>query len=100
MFPYASGWLAVLLALSLTPIQQSASATVGAGGAIAFVSSTSADNGSGSGRLSINRPSGIVPGFSMLASIVVEDPTSLEPPAGWSLMRADGVANLYYHLAD
>lgn len=74
-------------------------------GSIAYVSSTTANNGSGSTSLTINLPAGASNGNVMVAQIVVRgSSTVITPPSGWNLIRRDNTGSsiavaLYYKVA-
>lgn len=69
--------------------------TGGGGGfsGITFVGSAADGSAAGRKTITINKPAGTVTGDVMLASIAVnDDKPPLTPPAGWKLLRVDGIA--------
>lgn len=65
----------------------------GGGSGIGVVGSAADGSDAGRKAITINRPTGTAAGDVMLASIVVnDDKPPLSAPAGWKLLRVDGIA--------
>lgn len=71
--------------------------------AIAFVGASKAENGSGSTSLSIAKPTGVVEGGVMVATVTAAGTGSITTPSGWTLIKNVAGATLrqvtYYKVA-
>ncbi len=75
----ATGALA-LLCLVLPPAQ--------AGAAIAFVGSANGENGTGATSLSIAKPTGVVEGSVMVATVTAAGTGAVTTPSGWTVVKS------------
>lgn len=69
-----------------------------ASGGITYRGSSSKGNKLGV-QIKISKPGGVVSGDVLVAGLFVRDAPALTPPAGWTLIRQDGQAYSYVHVA-
>ncbi|MEW6471142.1 MAG: PQQ-dependent sugar dehydrogenase [Actinomycetota bacterium] len=75
------------------PVTLTATFAEAPGGGISYVASAADGSNAGRKAITIARPAGTVAGDVMLASVVVnDDKPPLSAPAGWRLLRVDGIA--------